>query len=230
MGPTAKVTLVPYALVPQGRPRDSSQRYTTMKKVKMQKTKLEFTLLKIVLGTLLPVLFFMGCAPSLVQYKEIGASGSIDTVADVRGFASVEIHASKQKVWEALVRAKEWPEWHGEIKSVSVDGALIAGKNFIWGPTFPKIKSEVVLCDPEKTLLWVGTMLHFKAIHSWKLEERDGITILSTEESLHGAMVTWIFGQRKLNDNLKVWLLLLKNRAEAKTMNQPLSFQHEIEK
>ncbi len=144
----------------------------------------------------------------------------MDSTARVRGLASVEIRAPKKDVWTALIQAKEWPEWNREIKSVSVDETLGLGKKFVWGPAFPKIKSEVVLCLPESRLVWVGTMLHFKAIHSWKLIEKEGQTLVLTEESLNGAMVTWIFGQRKLNDNLKNWLAFLKQRVERDTLNQ----------
>jgi hypothetical protein len=136
------------------------------------------------------------------------------------GSLSIEIKAPKRYVWEALVRAKEWPEWNTEIKSVRVDEALAARKKFVWGPAFPKIKSEVVLFVAEEMLIWVGTMMHFKAIHSWKWIEKEGLTVVITEESLQGAMVTWIFGQKKLNDNLKNWLIMLKKQVESHPSNQ----------
>jgi hypothetical protein len=201
-----------------------------MRTLKLGTSRHGVSLLKCTLGTLLPALFFIGCAPSLARYKEIGASGNIDSAANVRGVASVEIDAPIQEVWKALVLAKEWPKWNREIKRVSVDGPLDVGKKFVWGPSFPTINSEVVLCIPEKKLLWVGTMLNFKAIHSWKLSERNGLTIVSSEESLDGTMVTWIFGQNKLNDNLKNWLFALKRKAEMDRLNQVQPFRSEIER
>lgn len=182
--------------------------------------RLGYELIKRILGVLLPVLFFTGCAPSLTRYKEIGVSGNIDSTASVKGFASVDIRAPIKDVWKSLIQAREWPEWNGEIKRVKLADTLSVGKRFVWGPTFPKIQSEVVLCTPEQRLVWIGTMLHFKAIHSWKLVEKDGLTSVSTEESLHGAMVTLVFGKRKLDENLKNWLASLKLKAENDALNQ----------
>jgi hypothetical protein len=48
-----------------------------------------------------------------------------------------------------------------------------------------------------------------------ELEERDGPTRVSTEKSLHGSRVSWIFGSRKLKDNLDNWLAALKRKVEA---------------
>lgn len=193
----------------------------------MKKRRSDHSFMIRILAVSLYALCFINCSSSLAQYKEVGEGGNIDSAASVKGFASMEIDAPIQDVWEILIQAKEWPEWNPEIKSVRVDGPLVVGKKFEWGPAFPKIKSEVVLFNPQRQLIWVGSMLHLKAIHSWNLIEKDGLTIISTEESLDGKMVTWIFGKKKLDKSLEKWLISLKKRVELNGSNKTSTAQRE---
>lgn len=158
--------------------------------------------------------WFWGCAPSLDTYRVLGKEGRIDSSAAVVGRASIEVQAPREIVWSRLVKAKEWPVWNPEVKSMEAAGSLDSGDRFVWGPGFPKIKSEVVIAEPDRELAWIGTMLYFKAIHRWTLAEKGDVTVVSTEESLQGAGVAFLYGREKLERDLEKWLATLKSRAE----------------
>lgn len=158
--------------------------------------------------------WFSGCAPSLDAYKALAMEGRIDSSAGAVGRAVIEVRAPPEVVWSRLVKAEEWPLWNPEVKSMVAEGDLDSGALFAWGPGFPKIKSEVVIAKPERELVWIGSMLHLKAIHRWTLAEKDGSTLVFTEESLEGAMVPLLFGKEKLEGSLGKWLASLKTRSE----------------
>jgi hypothetical protein len=168
-----------------------------------------------------------GCAPSLARYRELGSEGRIDTTASVIAKASIEIHATPREAWDILTHARAWPEWNKEIKSVDVSGnrepgTLDSGTAFIWGPASPRIRSQVVRADSGRELVWVGTMMHIKAIHRWRIRQHQERIIVETEESLEGFGVSILYGRKKLRRNLESWLLGFKKRAERLELKQAI--------
>lgn len=160
------------------------------------------------------------CAPSLVQYKEIGKGRKVDSAAGVVGNASMEINAPPEIIWDCLVDVQAWPEWNPGIKSVQAKGPLTQGMAFTWGPSTPRIRSEVVYFQAGREVVWIGRMLHIKAIHKWSLSPslKGNATTVATEESLDGTLVSLLFGRKKLQSDLDKWLRHLKNQAEAQYM------------
>lgn len=156
----------------------------------------------------------MDCAPSLTRYRDLGAGGRIDSSASVIACASIEINATPREAWDILTNAEAWPEWNRQIKSVESPGILDSGMAFVWGPGFPRIRSQVVLADTGRELVWVGTMMHIKAIHRWRIRPHQERIIVETEESLDGFGVGILFGEKNLRGNLEGWLLSLKKKAE----------------
>ncbi len=169
-----------------------------------------------------PILIFIliglsltGCAPSLVHYKAMGEAQKLDSAASVIANATVQINAPAEIVWTCLMDVQAWPDWNPKVKSVQASGPLALGSKFTWGASFPRIESEVVYIRNEGEIVWVGRMLHVKAIHKWNLAVQDNTTVVTTEESLDGKMLSLFFGKKKLRSDLEAWLKYLKNQAEA---------------
>lgn len=162
------------------------------------------------------------CAPSLARYRELGAEGRIDSSATVIAKASIEINATPIEAWDILANASAWPEWNKDIKSVQLSGTLDSGTAFVWGPSSPRIRSQVVRADTGRELVWVGTMLHIKAIHRWRIRRHQERIIVETEESLEGFGVSLLFGRKKLRGNLESWLVNFKKRAERLELKQAI--------
>lgn len=161
---------------------------------------------------------FQGCAPSLARYKAMGREGKIDSTANVIAVAAITINAPAEIIWNCLVDAQAWPDWDPKVKSVQASGPLAVGTKFTWGPSFPKIESEVVYSSRDSEIVWIGRMLHAKAIHRWILAANGNATLVTTEESMDGAWLRLFFGRKKLRSDLEAWLRYLKTQTEGQYM------------
>jgi len=146
------------------------------------------------------------------RLKPLAESGNINRDASIRDSQAIIINEHIDKVWEILTHIEDWPKWNEDIKSV--DGAkLEVGSKFSWVLGGIHITSTVRKIESPELLTWTGTALGIKAIHVWKLEESDGQTIVSTEESVEGFR-TLLYNHQKLHSTLLNWLARLKQRVE----------------
>ena len=148
----------------------------------------------------------------------MGQERKIDSTANVIAVATVTINAPAEIIWTCLADVQAWPDWNPEVKSVQASGPLAVGSKFIWGPSFPRIESEVVYSREDSEIVWIGRMLHAKAIHRWVLAANGNATVVTTVESLDGALLRLFLGRKKLRSDLETWLRYLKNQAEAQYM------------
>lgn len=106
--------------------------------------------------------------------------------APVFSSVEVEIAAPVETVWALLTAIDGWPSWNPDVKSVSIDGPTVEGTSFRWKAGPSTIRSSIVRVDPPRLIAWTGSTLGIKAIHLWRLEPRNGATLVRTEESYDG--------------------------------------------
>ena len=165
----------------------------------------------------LPILvLFLSCSVSSSRQKDLASEGKVDSTGQAVAADSIQIKAPIESVWNIFINSKDWPNWNKAIKTVESNGKLEAGRRFKWGPTFPKINSEVILFAPRGEIIWIGTMMGTRAIHKWEFKSDGKETKISTEESLKGGALSWLFGRKKLKSSLTNWLISLKAKSENK--------------
>lgn len=140
----------------------------------------------------------------------------INKSAPLTANQQIEINSSKEHVWQTLTDIKKWPEWQPGVDLLNVNYPLETGSIFEWKANGLKIASTIKIFHPNQEIIWTGQALGMQAIHRWFLEEQNGITIVTTEESLNGWMA-WlinIFDKNYLNKSLSKTLKYLKQEVE----------------
>ena len=137
--------------------------------------------------------------------------------APVFGASEIEIAAEPDAVWEVLTDFEQWPSWNPDVKSMSIDGAVAPGTDFHWKSGRASITSTIRRVERPRVIAWTGKTFGMSAIHVYRLDMRNGGTIVHTEESFEGWLARLLRGQLKktLQDALNTGLELLKTRVEA---------------
>lgn len=143
---------------------------------------------------------------------------NINQNAPVRAAKEIYINACPEKVWHVLTSIDSWPSWQPQVVQARLNGKLKPGTTFDWKSGGTKIHSSIHTVDPFKSFGWTGKALGTYAIHNWILEEKEGATLLKTEESMQGLLAVVLKGMlnKTLNKGMDDWLGKLKIRAEEK--------------
>ena len=131
----------------------------------------------------------------------------------------IEVAADPKVVWEVMTAIDRWPDWNPDVKSASLDGELAPGSQFSWEAGPGTITSKIRHVERLRTLAWTGRSFGINAVHIWRLEPRDGKTVVRTEESWEGLLVRIFRGamRKMLQRSIDAGLLHLKAEAERRT-------------
>ena len=143
----------------------------------------------------------------------------LDDRAPVLGASEITIAADPQAVWEVLTEIDRWPSWNADVKSMSIEGPVVAGTEFRWKAGPGTITSTVTHVEPPRLIAWTGVTFGIKAVHLYRLEPRGGDTIVRTEESYEG-LVAGLFRrplQKTVDKALADGLRYLKAEVERTT-------------
>jgi hypothetical protein len=135
-----------------------------------------------------------------VAAAEPGIGAVVARDAPVLSSADLEIDAPIQVVWEVLTAIDRWPAWNPDVKAASLHGTLATGSTFRWKAGPATISSTLEHVEPPTLIAWSGKTLGIRAIHVWRLEQRNGATLVRTEESYEG-LVARVF-RRSLQKTL----------------------------
>ena len=115
-------------------------------------------------------------------------------------------------VWRSPLRI----DWHRSISSARLIGPLAVGSAFKWKSGGLDIESIVQALEPIHRVSWTGRSLGTEATHRWVLEPLDGATLVTTEESMEGWLVSVLklLAPGFLDKSLDAWLRDLKLKAE----------------
>ena len=146
----------------------------------------------------------------------------INAGAPVVSRKEIEIAAPPEVVWDVLTAFARWPSWNPEIKSMSVKGPVAIGSTFRWKAGPGTITSTIQRLEPPRLVAWSGKTMGITAVDVFRLERRDGTTLVREEESWDGlvARVLRRSLQRTLDRSLESGLRHLKAESERR-ISQP---------
>ena len=143
----------------------------------------------------------------------------INKSATVVATGEIEVAADPEIVWEVMAGIDRWPAWNPDVKSAHLVGELADGSTFRWKAGPGTIVSTIQQVERPRTLAWTGKTFGIKAIHVWRLEPKDGKTIVRTEESWEGLLPRIFRGsmQKMLQRSIDAGLSYLKAEAERRS-------------
>ena len=136
--------------------------------------------------------------------------------ASVFGASEIEIAAAPNSVWDVLTDFERWPSWNPDVKSMSIAGDVRPGTEFTWKSGPASIRSTIQRVERPSVIAWTGKTFGMSAIHVYRLEARDGRTVVRTEESFDGWLARLLRGrmQKRLQMALDSGLRRLKTQVE----------------
>ncbi len=147
-------------------------------------------------------------------HRDIARSGSVDTQAPVRAAAEQVIAAAPQRVWEVLSDVAGWPEVIGDVRSAELDGPVAVDRAFRWNNAGTRIRSRFAVVRPGAELTWTGQAMGTRAVHRNTLVPHDGGTLLRSEESLAGFLLSVLMPSHKLEAGLRRFVRDIATAAE----------------
>jgi uncharacterized protein YndB with AHSA1/START domain len=143
----------------------------------------------------------------------------IDRTAPVTARTQMQIAADPQTVWDALTDFESWPAWKPEVHSMVLRGPVAAGSTFEWKAGPGTIKSRLQQVDAPKRIAWTGSTFGIRAIDVFRLEARDGGTLVTEDESWGGLLARLFRARmrRSLQSGIERGVKELKAEAERRT-------------
>ena len=144
------------------------------------------------------------------------SSPTIDRRAPVVGAAEISIEAPPETVWDVLTAIEDWPSWNPDVKEASLEGDVAPGTAFRWKSGPGTIVSTLQHVDRPRLVAWTGKTFGVKAFHVWRLEPRDEVTLVRTEETFDGVVARLFRGRlyKTLTQGLENGLRYLKAESE----------------
>jgi hypothetical protein len=140
----------------------------------------------------------------------------IDESAPAVARAEMQIGAEPGMVFGLISAVYAWPSWKKDVRSVSLRGPVAPGTVFVWKAGPGAITSTLREVDPPRTIAWTGTTFGIKAIDVFRLEPRDGGTLVREQESWDGLLARLFRSRlrRMLQSSIEAGLRDLKAEAE----------------
>jgi len=128
----------------------------------------------------------------------------------------IKIKARPEEVWAIHTDIDGWWKWNADINESKLNGQLIEGATFAWKSRGSDISSTIEVLEPGRCIGWSGRTLGARAVHVWTLEAAGEETLVRTEESMEGWLVSLLRGmmRKRLDQSLNAWLVDLKNEVE----------------
>jgi uncharacterized protein YndB with AHSA1/START domain len=141
---------------------------------------------------------------------------SVNRDAPVVAAGEIEITADADKVWEVMTGVEKWPTWNPDVEEASLSGDVAEGTEFRWKVRTGMINSTFKQVERPRLLAWTGKGFGVNAVHIWRLEPRDGSTLVGTEESSEALLARILRGpfQKALKQSIDSGLMYLKTEVE----------------
>jgi uncharacterized protein YndB with AHSA1/START domain len=156
----------------------------------------------------------------MIQYQsEKNPLVEINPHAPMVSRKEIFIQASPEVVWKIQTDINAWRDWQPDIGKSQLDGRLATNSVFKWTSGGFAVTSTLQEVVPQQRIAWTGQAFGTTARHIWTFEPENGGTVVRTEESMEG----WLISILKplmpgfLEKSLDVWLKSLKNKAEGET-------------
>lgn len=126
------------------------------------------------------------------------------------------IQASPEVVWKIHTDINNWGQWQPGIDMAKLEGPLATGSIFQWKSGGLTITSTIQIVESNQQIGWTGKALGTRASHIWMLKGYNDGTMLTTEESMEGWLISILklIMPKFLEESLDTWLQSLKSKAE----------------
>jgi hypothetical protein len=140
----------------------------------------------------------------------------IDERAPILLHGQIEIGAARDVVWDVLVSIEGWPDWNPDVTFASLEGRLEPGATFRWKSGGASLVSRLVRVSPPAEIAWTGRSMGINVVHVYRLEDRGGTTLVTTDESVAGAPARLFRGaiRRRMDAAIQSQLSRLKAESE----------------
>ncbi len=141
----------------------------------------------------------------------------VNEKAPVIARSEIKINAAPETVWNLLTDINNWPKWNPKVKNVNFDGKISIGNSFKWKAGPGSITSTFQEIIPPRRIVWIGKTLGIKGIHVWTLKPQNDKTVVTSQESWEGVIVSIIHGrlQKTLDEDTESALHYLKTAIES---------------
>ncbi len=125
-----------------------------------------------------------------------------------------------ETVWNLLTDINNWPKSNPKVKNVNFDGKLTIGNTFKWKAGPGSITSTFQEINPPKRIVWIGKTLGIKGKHVWTLKPQDNKTVVTSQESWEGVIVSIIHGrlQKNIRRRNRICITIHENRNRTITL------------
>jgi uncharacterized protein YndB with AHSA1/START domain len=142
----------------------------------------------------------------------------INRNAPVVASSQTSIRAPRAVVWSIQTDINRWPEWNHAVTRAECRGPISPGTRFRWKSSGLMIVSTIQEVVDRSRLVWSGraTWLGIDAVHRWTFDDAQGGTLVRTEESFEGLLVSLMrpMMRKMLASSLDAWLADLKAESE----------------
>jgi hypothetical protein len=120
-------------------------------------------------------------------------------------------------VWKVHTDIDAWSGWQSGISSARTLSPLEAKSEFEWKSGGLTIRSTVQSFEPTRCISWTGASLGTRAMHTWTFTAGQGGTLVTTDESMTGWLVSLlkVIMPTFLDKSLDLWLRDLKTKCES---------------
>ena len=141
--------------------------------------------------------------------------------ANVYARNELVIPAPVSIVWRWLCHAEKWPQWYSNCSWLKFRDSnrpdLVPGAAFVWKTFGVRVRSRVIVFEPQRELGWDATAFGLVAYHGWQFEPIDlRHTRVVTEETQRGplsAIGRWYLRRGLLREHQN-WLESLSRMAQ----------------
>ena len=139
--------------------------------------------------------------------------------APIVAASELPIAADPETIWDVMAAIERWPSWNPDVRWASLEGELAEGSVFRWKAGPGTITSTLQRVERPRVLAWTGRTLGVEAVHVWRLEPRNGATLVTTEESWEGPVASLLRGplRKTVRNALDAGLGHLKAEAERRS-------------
>lgn len=140
----------------------------------------------------------------------------INPQASLVAHRKILIQAAPEVVWKIHTDINAWSQWQPGITRATLEGPLAVGSIFQFKSGGLIISATIQVVEPNQRIGWTGQTLGTQASHVWLLAPHQNGTLLTTDESMEGWLVSLLklIAPKFLERSLDVWLQSLKNTAE----------------